>query len=229
MFSGLKRDDKLVPIINNKDETSTTAMDIEVIVPVRYAKIGLCKVGVSVETLAIIAIKSGNKYKSIAIPAIIKFIPHKTVVVTYENIEYYVFHIAKGQKFADRRVVQNPDIIKLYVDETLVKGNLSFFTSYADIRNIYEKFHDYIGSNISDDVVIISVFISLIARYDKDLKQLWRTKKPTDGLHWVGVASVGLSRTDGYSQLTGAYMKEGIVAASLGEKDEPTEIELIIK
>lgn len=229
MIDKLKRDDNMKTIGNLKDDKSVCLVDIQVVIPVRYVKIGLCTVGVDVTTIAIFAMVSGGRYRSYTIPANIKFTPSKTDILTHDGVEYYAFHVSKGQPFAHRKVVQDPDIIKRYVDETIIKGNISFFTSYSDIRLIYDNFHKYVGSRIADDVVIMSVFNSLLARVDSDLTKQWRQHKPGDKLKFVGLSSVGLSRTDGFSQMTGAYMKEGIVAASLAEKDVPTEIETIIK
>jgi len=229
MFSNMKREDKGV-IENREDGTSYCLTDIRIVVPIRYQKIELCNINLKVECYGVFAILHGkNKFKLLNMPAMVIFEPYKTEKVTYNNVEYFLFHIRKGEPFANRTLVVNTNPIKPICEEFLVKGGYPWFLGYEDARDMYENFKTYCGSNIAEDVVIVDFILSLNARTERDYRVHWRMAKPTDKLEWIGIANVPLSRADGFNKMTGAYIRDGLISASLHEKDEQTNIEKIIK
>lgn len=230
MFSNLKRKDDGV-IQNNKDGSSTCLTDIKIIVPLRFQKLGLCDINIKVSFFGVVAIvyNDDTHFKLLNMPAMVTISPHRTEKVTYKNIEYYVFSIRKGEPFANRNLVVDTSVIKPSSEEFLIKGGVPWYLGYYELRDMFENYFVYCGSTIADDVVIMDAFISLLARPERDYKVQWRNAKPTDKLSWIGISNVALSRSDGFNRMTGAYIKDGMIASSLDDVDRPTKIEQIIK
>ena len=231
-MDNLKRNDKLSLIKNNKDGGSTALEDIIVLSPVRYMKLGFLTMGTTVKTLSVMAIIDAKtkQYRTYTFPSIISFQPYRTETLTIEGEEFYGFHFRKGDVFASRTVVQSPDVVKPLIEDLLIKGNIQFYINYEDCREIFYNFAHYAGSKVAKDEVIMSVLIANLARTKADTEKPYRLANPkTETLNWIGINNVGLSRRDGFSQMTGAYMKEGLTGAALRAADAPTEIEEIMK
>jgi hypothetical protein len=229
MFKHLKRKDDGV-IQNNKDGSSTCLKDIKVVVPARFEKLGLCNINIRVDFYGVAAIVYDDKfYKLLNMPSLISITPFRTERVTYNGVDYYMFNIRKGEPFANRNLIVDTSVIKPVSEEFLIKGVIPWYMDYFEIREMFDNFYTYCGSKIADDVVIMDVMVSLLARTKRDYKIHWRNAKPTDTIDWIGVANVPISRADGFNKLTGAYLNDGIISSSLDEIDEPTQIETIIK
>jgi hypothetical protein len=225
----MKRDDTLKAISNGTGSSSSCLVDFKLLIPVRFEKVGLLRISETVETLAVMALVVGNKYRVYNMAVRITINPFRTEKVLIDNKDYYVFSFKKGQDFTHREVLRDTDIIKPIVEETLIKGNYPFFINYEDAKILYDGFKNYIGNNIASDDNVVDMFISLNARTKKSSSRHWRHRLPDDELEWIGIGKVGLSRNDGFNRLTGAYLREGLVASSLDEKDRKTEIEKILK
>jgi len=230
MYENLIRKDSDKIIKNNADGTSECLVDLEVLVPIRYEKLQFLNIGLSVQLLDIAAIKYDDKHFHLHNnPIMISITPHATDKVMINEKEYFVFSIAKGTPFANRNCVKNDSIIKPFVEETLIKGNIMFYMDYESLRETFERFYEFTGSKIADDTVIMDIFVSLLGRTESDYKKHWRHASEKDIIAWIGIANVALSRSDGFNRITGAYLREGLVASSLDEVDNPTEVERILK
>lgn len=231
-MDNLKRNEKLSVIKNNTDGGSTALKDIIVLVPIRYMKLNFLSMGATVKTIAIMAVidASTKQYKTYTYPSMISFQPFRTETLTIEGEDFYGFHFRKGDPFAIRTVVQSPDVVKPLIEDTLIKGNIPFYINYEDCREIFYNLAHYCGSTVATDETIMSVLTANLARTVADTGKPYRlSNTKTETLKWIGINNVGLSRRDGFSQMTGAYMREGLTGAALRIADEPTEIEEIMK
>jgi len=230
MFERLKYDEELkfIQLPKNPKDKSKAIVDFKYVVPTRYLNRGLLILSSSVTVLNVASIIVGNKYKNKTNTSMITFTPRR--IEKSKDGEYFIFSIGKGDDFACPTVVRSTEVIKPFIDETMIKGNVPKFLRYYDYLDVFMNIAKTTGSNMASDMVIISALVSLLARTEADTDKPWRlADKKKDKLKWIGFNNVGLSRTDGYSQLVGAYMREGLTASSLRENDFVIELEKILK
>jgi len=228
MFSTLKRTN--VSPFDNSGVIAKCKVDVQIVVPTRWVKLFLCDVGSTVRCMGLMGIVFNNSYYVMTNPLDITFEPNLIETVTYEEVEYYVFHITAGRDFASRELIKSTDNIKPAVKELIISGNIPWYLGLMDISDFFLHFKTLAGSNISDDDVIIDLLISLIARTQKDYRIPFRqvSHLKDTKIKWIGLSNAALSRSDGFAKLTGSYLRDGITSSGISN-DKETKMEELIK
>jgi len=229
MFSSLTRDNKLQYIKMPKEKTgkAVAITDFQFVVPTRFLTRGLLAFSAVVNCLAVGAVIVGNKFKAVTLTSMIEFVPSS--IEQSKDKKYYIFNFRKGMDFASPTVPVSTDVVKPFIDETMVKGNIPEYLDYWDLLSVFENIQATTGSALASDKVIISALVSLLARCEDDTDKPWRLAGPKDKLKWIGFNDVAHSRRDGYAQLIGAYFREGLTGSSLRDEDFMIELEKIMK
>ena len=238
MYNDLKYKQKTLYKLDKNGDGVATA-DFKVIVPARYEQVGLLKFGNEIEVLGLFAMRyEKNSYSLVSFPLMFKLAQTLIEKVTFNEKEYYELSIFKGDKFLQATHVVETGLVKTTMDEFIIRGNIPFYVSYGGLRKYLDRFTAMCGSPIANDKLIIDILVYLVSRNPKDPTKFYKDlpMKEINGEYsagynpmYIGLANVSLSLPNAFPQLTGNYFSEGLIAASLRDVNEVTELEEIIK
>ena len=215
-----KRNDKLKYLISDK-----TTEDCWILFPDRYYKVGLAD---HYRVFGVVAVANAkNEYCLMNLPIKAKFNYTEISVEKIQDIPYKKMHIAKGTPmFVDHDYISTKDDTYIMLNDWLISSNnVPFYVGYDDMLDIFLKNNEMVGGDLAEDIIGISMLISIAARDDKsDFYRL--TNK---NLKWVGLSNKNESYKNLSSMLVGTYLTQGIDGALLLEEDDKSALSKMMK
>jgi len=210
--------------------------ELYIIFPERFVDVGLATLGGSVNlvNIYIIVDKDGN-YSRTSLALMTNYTP-----VSIDRFNYLEKPQVKLTFGKDSIMTNNMNSVKdesaLYdvLDEMLIKGNTPWYLGYNDLVSIFTEARRYNGSDLGDNLVPISVILSIIARDKNDTKKLFRYSLKNKEDSFKEADFISLSNVfDGYNnnmaRLTGNYLQDGITSSLVNEDEMVTPIEKMIR
>lgn len=233
-FSKLKRDRSLGEQVYQmtKGGQIIAKAPCQIVIPSRYFEVGLGTIGEYVEALGVYGLVSNGVYAPCIALAIKPFSPDSVTKYTVEDVEYTVLNFDKGSVICPNYNLVKSDTLLYYIDEWFYKGaHIPHFFDENDVGRLMRDLKYYTGVKVTRNNRPWELIASYITRSSKDIRQFYRhvgDKKLVPPIY-VPLDSVAFSAVSTFSKLSGAYMDEGLLSATLHKSKEISKIEEVIR
>jgi len=200
-------------------------------VPDRYAERGLAQYGSQTYVYGVFAIIVGDKYSVFNLCGMIKLNPNRVLKENISGVDYRVLEFTKDTVVILQNEVVKKDVLMFNImDELMFKGKVPWFIGYDDLGSLLDTAKLHAGSNISSNLTVIELLISIMARDSKDLTKFYRVSKDhTTRPVILGLANVQLIAGNVLNKLAGSRMGDGLVSALVNQTEEVGQLERLLR
>lgn len=220
--------DELITVVDGK---MMAKKDFDIHIPYRYVPSKLAVIGKYIQSVAIFALVSGNRYVVSNVTSMMELLPSNIGKEKIDGEDYYIFNFFKGDVVSPRLdlIVDDGVAYKIY-NEFIGKAKLPWFIHYEDLGKCLASSPHYSNLKLSDTNAVIELLVASIARSPKDVKRYYREdiKSMNDLKTMTPVVlpfrAVISGTTNTMGKLIGSYFEEGITSA-LTDEGGPAGVE----
>lgn len=207
----------------------------KVYIPERYKDRGMAYLGSENYICGIFGIVVGDKFALNNVNAMIQTEPDEETKENIMGTPYIVLSYEPGAKlYSTKALVMKDTLVYDIYDEFLNKGKIPWFmNNYDDIAAIFDTAQKHGGTNITKNIEVTSLIVSVMARYKQDMtiyiRSLLNDPVKSKEVAYIGVLNPAYAASSTMGRTSGAYFTPGLIASMINPTAEPDRIEQIIR
>ncbi len=221
------------------DEKKVIALEkLRVYFPVRYEEANLANISNTVTTIGYFAVATeDNFFGCYSIPARVTM-EHSEIsrVKDSEGNTFYELEFEPGSAIFANTYLFKDDVISYYLFKLFTKGGkIPWYYTTDDILRLYDEVPLFSGSNVTRNIPIMDMLISITQRSPEDQNKFYRhyiTRQMRANGHQAAIfplSNVALGRSNTTAKVLGNYYDESSTSALINPSGSSEDIENLLR